>query len=305
MSKSFLQTKYWAEFQQSLGRKIFWIDNHLIIKFDLPIGKSYLYSPRIKINLKNLKNFKKLISKIQKISQKENAIFFRFDPDERWSEQQTQNFKKYLNLSTCRPVQPQDTLVLDLSQSEKKLSANMKPKTRYNIRLAEKHSIKVRESNNLADVDIFWTLAQETAKRDRFSYHPKIYYRKMLENLRGKELEAQLLIAEHQGEPAAAIIVLFHKESAIYLHGASSYRHRALMAPYLLQWTAIKIAKKRKCKFYDFWGIAPEGDESRHWAGITRFKKGFGGIELHYPGCFELPIQKGWYRIYRYLKNKI
>jgi len=282
MGKSFLQSKEWLNFQKSLGRKIFQIGSIGIIKHNLPLGKSYLYSPRANPN----KDFN-FINKVKEIAKQENAIFFKLEPENKIDLEKF-GFRKSHN------IQPIKTIILDIAKSEQELLNQMHYKTRYNIGLAEKKGIKIKKDKKLFEE--FRRLIQETTKRDKFSPHAKEYYQKMLE-ISGVEL----FVAEYQDKIIAANIVVFYPSplakgegQAIYLHGASDYEHRNLMAPHLLQWEQIKEAKRRGCTEYDFWGI----DEQK-WSGVTRFKKGFGGKEFIYPGAFDLIFQPIWYSIYK------
>lgn len=280
---NFLQSKEWEEFQNALGRKTFRVNNILLIKHNLPFSKSYLYIPRTDLN-------EKMLKEVHQIAQKEKAIFLRYEP---LTKRPEKNFLK------TKSHQPEKTLILDLQKSEKEMLSQMHQKARYNIRLAQRHKLKVEKSNNLKDLEIFWQLAKKTEKRGRFRYFPKIYYQKLIETLGKKDL-VKIFTAYLNKKPIASNIVLFYRKTAFYLFGASDYQFRQYMAPHLLQWEAIKEGKKRGLKFYDLWGI----DEKR-WPGITRFKRGFGGQEISYPGTFELPYHKFWYRLYKLAKWKI
>ena len=199
-------------------------------------------------------------------------------------------------------VQPPDTVVLTLDKSEDELLSCMKSKWRYNIRYAAKHGVTVRavhygESDFDAALDSFYALYQTTASRDGIGLHPKNYYRDLLE--RGSAENAAtdadktlitLYIASHEGEDLAAIITLFNMQEAVYLYGCSGNTKRNLMPAYLVQWTAIREAKCYGCKTYDFYGIPPTGDEAHPMHGLYLFKTGFGGCEIHRPGCFDLPL---------------
>ncbi len=280
---SFLQSKEWLNFQKSLGRKTWQIEGINVIKNNLPFKKSYLYSPRCPAKVFS----ESILSKIKEIAKQENAIFFKIEPLTSRSEEF--GFKKSNN------IQPNKTIILDISKSEQELLNQMHYKTRYNIKLAEKKGILIKKDKS--KFEDFWKLMQETTKRDKFRPHPEEYYRKMLE-IPGIEL----FVAEYNGKIIAANIVVFWEKiaprlrsgQAIYLHGASDYEHRNLMAPHLLQWEQIREAKKRGCLEYDFWGI----DEQK-WPGVTRFKKGFGGCEISYPGAYDLAFQPIWYSIYK------
>lgn len=164
------------------------------------------------------------------------------------------------------------TAIIDLTRSEENILAQMKPKGRYNIRLAEKKAIEVIYSDNSsADIQSFYTLMQETTQRDSFSGNTQQYYTKLLQQIP----DAQLLFAKKDDTIIAAGIFVFSSDVSLYYYGASTSapRYRNMMAPYLLQWEAIKRAKQCGSQYYDFlWVSAPD---ELWWslAGVTSFKK--------------------------------
>lgn len=325
---SFLQGFEWGLFQESLGRRVFrlaisHIAQALVIKYNLPFGKSYLYSPHGPIiepkpaignptcdeHSRTINIFKTLSKEVKKIAQKEQALFWRIDPIMPDNAEERNIFKKLGLQKLSREIQPKKTLVLDLAKSEKELLGQMHQKTRYNIRLAGKKGATVKVlsiSSRILDkvgkssIDAFCELLQATAKRDGFRIHSKQYYQEMLKAfslapLDSKHLtgQAELFLAEYKEKIIAANIVVFFGKRATYLHGASDYKYRNLMAPYLLQWHQIKEAKIRGLSEYDFWGI-----DDKKWPGVSRFKKGFGGRETTYIGAWDLVYQPTWYKIY-------
>lgn len=301
---SFLQSWQWGELQKDLGKK-FWrsavLDGDeilllaLIYKNDLPFGLNYLYSPRGPlISKKDPEVFKLFLEKIKEISEQENSIFFRMDPE--WQNEDLLEgfgFKKWI-----KEVQPKDTLILDLSKDEDALLKEMHQKTRYNIRLAERKGVKVKFSNSKEDFEKFWKLIKETTERDKFKAHPKEYYWKILQNGGDK---VGLVLAEYENKIIAANLISFFGKTATYMHGASSSEYRNLMAPHLLQWESIKEAKNRGCQNYDFWGVAPTDDKNHPWAGITRFKKSFSPDSkiTSYIGAWDLVFNNFWYFLYK------
>jgi len=380
-SESFLQSWQWSEFQQKTGKKIFKIgieDNGdllavaLLIKQNLPFGKSYLYCPRgpvilassIKYQISNICDL--LFDEVKRIAKEEKCMFLRVDPPIARGFHSvdgfivlkgcgTQNAKLQMRIHgpsrTMEPsisffdylkkavseIQPRDTLILNLEKSEEELLRDMKQKTRYNIRLAEKKGVKIISSTDYEKYfPNFWNLVEETSLRNKIISHRKEYYLKMLESLAmerpqtvsnmtmarkiqdtrnknqkitnnqktrdNQNLSARLYLAEYEGKIIAANVVLFFGDLAIYLHGASSNDYRNLMAPYLLQWRQIQDAKNEGYKKYDFWGITIDG-EKETWQGITKFKKGFGGEEKSYLGAFDLPIDKLGYKLYQILRK--
>lgn len=284
--KSFLQSKEWGQFQESLGRRVFWLDEILLIQMPLRLGRSYLYSPRCsdrvlgKDFLRQLKKFKK-----------RRHIFFRLEPNIVVSQNLVlgNNFEK-LDFD----LQPSKTLILDLTKNEEKILAAMHPKTRYNIRLAEKHGVKIKKGEEY--FDDFWRLLKITAARDGIRPFSENYYRQQL--IVTDDFRTELWVAEYEKEIIAANLVNFYGDIVTYLHGASSDKHRNVMSTFLLQWEQIKEGRKRGFKKYDFWGF----DEQR-WPGVSRFKKGFGGKAVEYAGAFDLVWSRTWYWAYKIAKK--
>ncbi len=306
-NRLFLQSWEWGEFQKSLGRKIWRLGDGenwtaLIIRYDLPMGKNYLYCPggpttvsRIKDNVSGI--LEKFLNETKNIAKKERSIFLKAEPFWPIPEVRSEELSKHGFAKVGGGQRILKTLVLDLKKPEDELLKEMKQKTRYNIRLAEKHGVIIRISDNLEkDFEYFWDLAQETRQRDGFRLHPKEYYKKQL--LINGSLEMKLFLAEYQKKIVAANIVAIFGGQTAYLHGASSNESRNIMAPYLLQWEQIKEAKRRGCETYDFWGI-----DEKMWPGVTKFKKGFGGKEVGYIGVFDYVLNKTWYGLYKLAKR--
>jgi peptidoglycan pentaglycine glycine transferase (the first glycine) len=332
---AFQQSFGWGKFQEQAGSQIIRLGVEdggkligaatLIVK-RLPLGHSYLYCPRGPIlindqspsinnqtitnnqNLNNQTNFNLLVEEIKKLVKEKKAIFLRFEP-------QFQIPNSKFQIHKTSDVQPSKTLILDLSKTEEELLSGMHPKTRYNVRLAEKKGVKISNVEFLIsngkneEFEKFWKLMEETVKRDGFRLHGKEYYRKMLQmNFHESETipstrdksrtEIKLYTATYKGKIIAGNIVSIFGDTATYVHGASSNEFRNVMAPFLLQWHCIKFAKKTGCKFYDFYGI----DENK-WPGVTRFKKGFGGAELDFPGTYDLPFSNFLYRAYGIMRK--
>ena len=232
---------------------------------------------------------------------KEGCVFFRVEPSVILSDSEgslnsgRKGFFTSFRMTKTIDANPRATTILSLDKSEDELLEKMHAKTRYNIRLAEKKFLKISTTK---DFDIFWKLMQETARRDKFRLHEKKHYEAIFSSSFSRQLT--MLQAE---KPVATMVYVSFGNTATYLFGASDYEHRQSMAPYLLQWEAIKIAKKEGNKFYDFFGIAPGLDPKHQYAGVTRFKLGFGGEAVEQPGTFDLIISPSGYKIYEILRR--
>lgn len=194
---------------------------------------------------------------------------------------------------------PSHTIVVELPDVAEELYARMKPKTRYNVRLAQKKEVRV-EYAGVDGINRFMVLMKETAYRDGFSPHAPDRYKAIVERSQGKDCAAFFAFATHEGKDLAANLMLDAFDTRTYLHGASSSQNRDLMAPYALHAALMEQAIKKGLTKYDFWGVAPQdADASHEWAGITRFKSGFGGVRVSMPGTFDVPTRPFSYGLYR------
>lgn len=251
---------------------------------------------------------KEIMIGLEQLAKEQRAIFLKIDPDviiSRGIEQEKfsplgQSFTSELSERGWRlsddQIQFRNTVELDLTKTEDELLADMKSKTRYNIRLAERREVVVR-AGTPEDWSLIAQMYTETAARDQFVIRPVAYYLDAWQSFH-KAGMAQALIAEHQGDPLAAVIIIHLGEKAIYMYGASTNRERQRMPNYLLQWEAIKWAKTQGCKVYDFWGAPDQFVETDPLWGVWRFKDGFQGELVRHIGAWDYPALPFWYRIY-------
>ncbi len=295
----FLQSFEWGRIQEEFGYDIFRVgvekNNELVavallIKKKIFFDKYYFSCPYGPI-YNNNDAFLELLDEIKKIAKKEKVIFLR-----------TESVDKIKNSVKTIDVQPKKTLVLNLIKPEEQLLKEMKQKTRYNIRLAERKGVKIAMSKNFeSDFKEFWNIMKITSKRNKFGLHPKNYYKQMLDikfDKKNNDLKIKLFLAKYNDKIIAVDIVSFFGDTATYLHGASLNEFRNTMAPNLLQWEVIKLSKTQGYKYYDFYGI-----DEKKWIGVTKFKKGFGGNEINYLGTYDLIYNKFLYNIYILLRK--
>jgi len=310
-----LQSWAWGDLQRKEGRRVnrFGVkrDGKLVATFqlmemDLPLGRKYLYVPRgpvLDYDDSDLLGYL-LEEVLVELAHRKGVDFVRVDPKvDLGSKESAKTVASLLDegyVRTSGEMQPKDTMVVDIGGPEEEVMAAMKSKWRYNIRLAGRKEVKVEMLEGGAGVAEFYQLMEKTTGRDGFAAHSKEHYENLLRMPKGT---AAVFQAKYRSIVIASIIVSFYKDTATYLHGASDYYHRKLMAPHLLQWEAMREAKRRGCTRYDLYGVAPEGEKDHAWAGITRFKEGFGGMRVSYIGQFERAISGFWYSMYKFGKK--
>ena len=300
--KNIFQSKYWEEFKLQNGyEKSYWTDNILILQKNLPFGRSLLYSPLVDQNqLKeiNKENFQK---KIKEIGLANNSIFYRLELDIPKSDKSPLSKKFFAK--AFEEMQPEDTLVIDLTKDLSEILAEMKQKGRYNLKIAQKNQINISSTSQKgAELDEFYSLYSKTAKRHNISRRNKKYFDDLIEIL-GQNSYSSIYTAnikiDDQNFTLASAIIVYTGDKAIYMFGSSSDEYKNLMAPYLLHWQIINDAKNQGFKQYDFFGIAPDDDPKHPWAGVTRFKKQFGGTELSIFGSYDLILKPLEYQLFK------
>ena len=297
-SSSFLQSAEWERFQKKLGREAWRIDGALVIEHALPFGFHYLYCPRREAqNIEHETQNKKFFEACREVARREKSIFLKIDPLELLASAPSID-----NGRIAHAFQPEKTIILDLTKTEGELLAAMHEKTRYNIRLAERRGVEVKNFQfpiSNFQCEIFLDLMQKTAERDRFSLHDREHYEKLLA-VRSDVFSNELFFAECGERMLAAAMVNFYHGTATYLHGASASEMRGAMAPYALHWHIMREAQRRGCVSYDLWGV----DEKRY-PGVTRFKRGFGGEGIAYAPSREIvyrPLVYGAYQLARHIR---
>lgn len=283
------QTSLWGRYQDTFPDRT-WEgvfdfvdgDRHIltasVVAQRLPAGATYLLIPRgFLVGRAEPEDFSAFTHALH--ARFPSAVFVRFDPALARDTDAAQLYEAGMRAARAVPsaveTTPTTTLLLDLALPEDALLAQMHHKGRYNIRVAERHGVVCRAGTD-ADLPTFAALLRETAVRTGISVHQERVYRAMLDALGD---HAALAVAEFEGSIAAAILTTRFAGVTTYYYGASSQAQKQVMAPYLLQWYAIRTAKSAGDRWYDFLGIAPEGADASHpLSGVTDFKRKFGGI---------------------------
>jgi peptidoglycan pentaglycine glycine transferase (the first glycine) len=288
---------------------------------------SILYAPKgplLDWTNESMRN--RVLNDLQSFAKKQGAIFLKMDPDvvlgigipNREDDALDNSGQAVISELKSRgwgyssdQIQFKNTVQVDLNLSEEELLARMKPKTRYNIRLAERKGVSVRVGTK-DDLPMLYKIYAETSVRDGFVIRDEGYYKTVWElfmpktnspisdspvsNLQSPFTEP--LIAEVDGQPVAAIFVFYFAGCAYYVYGMSRAVHREKMPTYLLQWEAMKRAKAKGCSVYDLWGAPDVFDESDSMWGVYRFKEGLGGKVIRTLGAWDFAPNPLWYKLY-------
>lgn len=233
-----------------------------------------------------------------------NAVGLKLEPNASHCDSDWKNTFSALGLHpTYPPSQPRSSWMLDISPDEDLLLAQMKQKTRYNIRLAAKRGVQTVEGD-CGDLDAFYDLYQETAGRDDFFIQPKEFYRSMFD-LFAATGNFCMLLARRGDETIAAVTLIRLGNTCWYVNGASAAEHRNLMPTYLLQWEAIRWAKEQDCTLYDFRAIPDVLREGQDMYGVYRFKEGFSGFPFTALHTYSVAYEHGLHGLWQaYLSSR-
>lgn len=282
----------------------------LVLERSLPLpGLKILYVPRGPLmNWDDAGLRRQVLEDLQSFAKQRGAIFIKMDPEViLWrgipntddaietatgkalgSELDERNWR-----FSAEQIQFRNTMWMDIHASEEDLLAQMKQKTRYNIRLSTRKAVTVREGTT-EDLPMMYRMYAETSVRDGFVIRPEAYYLRVWQLFRDAGMMTPLL-AEVEGEVVAGLALFHVGDCAWYLHGMSRAVHRNKMPTYLLQWEAIRKAKALGCERYDLWGAPDVFDESDSMWGVFRFKQGLGGEVICTLGAWDFPARRFLY----------
>ncbi len=307
-----LQTGSWGEVKADFGWEVTQIvleDSGAQILFKpLPLGFCWGYIPRGPVGDPD----EHLWRLIETECKNRRAVFLKIEPDliEGMDNPDYSWPSSFRVKRSIHAIQPRRSLIVNLEGSEDDILARMKQKTRYNIRLSERKGIRVHSNH---DIERFYKLLQVTGQRDEFGIHSKAYYQHVF-HVFSVEDSCALLCADYEGELLSTAMVFAHGARSWYFYGASSNQHRNLMAPYAVQWEAIRWARSKGCRHYDLWGVPDENRERLEvefmkrndglW-GVYRFKRGFGGRLIQTIGGWDVVFNPILYYFYlSYVKKK-
>lgn len=193
--------------------------------------------------------------------------------------------------------------LINLKLSDQELLANMKQKTRYNLRLAEKKEVVVKENNSDEAFEVYLKLTKETTQRQKFYAHTEKYHRLMWHHLHKAGI-ARMLTAVYKNKIISTWVLFVWGKKLYYPYGASSREYQDVMANNLMMWSAIQYGKALKLDEFDLWGtLGPEAKEDNPWFGFHKFKTGFGPIDIEFVETKDLVIDKNRYKLFGFMNK--
>ena len=330
-----LQSWAWGEFKARTGwratRLLFLEEGKAVaaasvLERRLPrLPAAVLYVPKgPALDWDNAVTRSQVLGELEALARRRRALFVKIDPDVYYPEDAPASEPRaglrpaptgpaFAGRPACAPaaseelagrgwrfsteqIQYRNTVLLDLERTEEELLAGMKQKSRYNLRLAQRHGVTVR-AGGAGDLEPFYRLYAETAARDRFLIRPAEYYADAWGSFLGRGM-AHLLLAEVQGEAVAGLVLFTFGPTAWYMYGASADRQRDKMPNHLLQWEACRTARAVGCRLYDLWGAPDRLEEADPMWGVFQFKVGLGGQLARGMGAWDYPSRALGYRLY-------
>ncbi len=320
-----LQSYEWGEFREKEGIKVirsgFFDENpstssglKLISGFQLTIHKLPKTDFTIGYLPKGTMPDEQLINELYKIGKQENCIFIQLEPNVFRNSKQEAGSRKIINWKleignwklppAAHPLFTKYTFVLDLTKSEDELLTRMHPKARYNIKVAKKHAVEVKEDNTEKAFEAYWRLMQETTARQKFYAHTRHYHElqwhTFSHDVDPSKLTSHLFTATYEKKVLTALLFFVFHDTLYYPYGASSNEHRNVMHSNLAMWEGIRFGKKLGLKKFDMWGaMSSEPDPKDSWFGFHDFKRKFGPEHVEFIGSYDLVINPLAYQGYK------
>lgn len=285
-----MQSWEWGEFRKSLGTPLLrygiYRQNHLQRVFQLTLHKIPLSSQFVGYLPKGPLPDKQMADALEQIGKKQNCAFIKLEPNILASTAPYSIYPSFL--PSPKPMFTRYNFIIDLTKSEEELLKSMHPKTRYNIKVAQKNGVSVEERIDEKAFEIYLKLYFETTKRQNYHGHDENYHRKVWQSLK-KAGMARILLGIYKDQPLTAWMLLNFKDTLYYPYGGSLDEYREVMHSTIVAWEAIKLGKRLGLNHFDLWGaLGPNPDSHDPFFGFHRFKKGFGGDLVEYIGTYDM-----------------
>ena len=302
-----LQAWEWGEFRQTTGVEIVRMGAFTGKKLVSGFQVSFHHLPLVPFTVgylpKGPKPTADMIATLTELGGKYNAIFIKLEPNVELLP--TTSYQLPGLRKSPKPLFTKYTFHLDLTKSEAELLKAMHPKTRYNIRVAQKHGVTIQEENTESAFSKYLKLTQETTKRQGFYAHDENYHQKMWNHfshqltIYNSQLTTHLLTARHQGKILVTWILFLFNGILYYPYGASSDENREVMASNLMLWEAMCWGKAKGAKLFDLWGTpGPDPKPSDPYYGFHRFKLGYDPKLIEFVGTYDLVLKPFYYQMF-------
>jgi len=306
----FMQSSWWADFRATTGFEYFGVTlkdqgalvgGAVVTKLSYASDSCFYYiqdGPVLPYEGPAANQvFEAILNAIEKRRQTEKETISHLRIEPRW--QRLPSFVRGFQTPTFSDnfMEPRDTLCIDLRPAEETILAQMKPKGRYNIRVAQRHNVSVAQDTSEQGLADFLRIYKRTAKRQGTSIKPPSYFRALVSMLLPLK-QVEIFFAEHQGRRLTTALVIYFGFRATYFYGGSLALRRRVMAPYLLHYEIMRRAKAMGYEWYDLWGIAPANDPDHPWQDISVFKRKFGGTEFNLVPTLDYVYDPAAYRHY-------
>ena len=303
-----LQSYEWGEFREKSGVKVirrgFFEGNKLVDGFQMTIHRI----PKTNFTIGYLPKSKmpdaKLIEELQKIGKEEKCIFIQLEPNIITNDKDKSKINELQLRNAAHPLFTKYTFILDIAKSEEDMLRDMHSKARYNIKVANKHNVIVKEDNTETAFETYWDITEETTKRQKFYAHTKQYHKLQWQTFshdtNPDELTSHLFTATYDGKVLTTLLFFIFHDTLYYPYGASSNEHRNVMHSNLAMWEGIRFGKKLGLKKFDMWGaMSAEPDPNDPWHGFHDFKRKFGPDHVEFLGSYDLVINPALYQGYK------
>lgn len=303
-----LQSYQWGEFRKKTGIQVerlgFFVEGRLQKAMQITFHKVPFFDRYIGYFPKGFTPDEDQMAALLQLAKKYKVISIKMEPNVKKPLEQSSadnpsvKFLSKYQTEEGRPLFTRYTFELDLTQSEEELLTLQSSKTRYNLKLAQKKGVQIIEDSTKQGLEEYLQILAETTTRQGFYAHTPDYFRQLFDTFKSDDM-MRIFKAVYEGQTLVVWIVFVFNGILYYPYGASSTKHREVMASNLMMWEVIRFGQSQGCHSFDMWGsLGPEPDPNNPWYGFHRFKKGYGGELIEFIGTYDLVHDYPIYKIY-------
>lgn len=297
---NFLQSWQWGNFHEARGREVLrrgvYANETLVGLYVGHIeparrGKHMQIAGGPIIDWSNKPAVKALFDDIHEQAKASGCVYVRIRPQRELSDESLTNLADLGLKKAPMYLSVEHAGILDLNDDEETILKGMRQRLRRALRKAEKNDISVETSTDPADIHEFYQIQLQTAGRHQFIAFSEDFLAKQFAAFAATG-NAVLYTARLGGEILAQNFMIFYGNEASYHYGVSTELGTKLSGAPLLHMQAMRDARERGIRRYNFWGIVDEDETSHRFYGVSVFKRGFGVQDLRYTPAHDLVINK-------------